>query len=229
MPVQRDGEVKPGLELSVCDRLLTTTRSVRKRLDLGRPVPADLIEECLEIAVQAPTGTNTQRWRFVVVTDAAVRAKLAEIYKESFNKYWAEAKEPEYGVAGPGAAETVRMTESARYLVDHLQDVPVHVLFCVEERPNPESLFEVATSFGTIMPAAWSFMLAARARGLGCCWTTVHLLNADKAARVLGLPATITQAVLLPVAHFVGETFRSAPRIPARKLTWWNKWGLRRN
>jgi nitroreductase len=92
---------------------------------------------------------------------------------------------------------------------------------------NP--LSRIAPSFGTIMPAAWSFMLAARARGLGCCWTTVHLLNADKAARVLGLPATITQAVLLPVAHFVGETFRSAPRIPARKLTWWNKWGLRRN
>ena len=229
MPVRRDREMKPGLELSVCDRLLTTTRSVRKRLDLSRPVSAELIEECLEIAVQAPTGTNTQRWRFVVVTDVAVRAELAKIYKESFNEYWANAKEPDYGVGGPGAAETVRMTESARYLVDHLQDVPVQVLFCVEERPNPKVSFEVATSFGNIMPAAWSFMLAARARGLGCCWTTVHLLNADKVARVLDLPVTITQAVLLPVAHFVGETFRSAPRIPARKLTWWNKWGVRRN
>ena len=225
MPSKKDRNALVDAEFA--DRLLTTTRSVRKRLDLSRPVPAELIEECLEVAVQAPTATYSQRWRFVVITDANQRATLAQIYGDAFRQYWASGKAADYGT-GPSAAQTKRMIDSAQYLVDHLKDVPVHVLFCVEGHPDRSSLFDLSNVFGTIMPAAWSFMLAARARGLGCCWTTVHLLDADKAAQALGLPDTVMQAALLPVAYYAGEDFQTAPRVPARELTWWNKWGQRR-
>jgi len=211
-----------------CDELLTTTRSVRKRLDLSRPVPPELIEECLEIAVQAPTATYSQRWRFVVITDAAQRAKMAQIYGDAFHNYWASPQKANYSEVGPGEDQTAKMIDSARYLVEHLKDAPVHVLFCVEGKPDHDSLFDLANVFGTIMPAAWSFMLAARARGLGCCWTTVHLLEAQKAAQAIGLPDNVWQAALLPVAYYTGEQFHTAPRIPARELTSWNRWGQRR-
>jgi len=227
MPNDKNSKVAGDARFAGCDELLTTTRSVRRRLDLKRPVPAELIEECLDIAVQAPTATNSQRWRFVVITDAGQRAKVAQVYGDAFRDYWA-ATSPDYKASGPLAAENQRMIDSARYLVDHLKDVPVHVLFCIEGKPDVESLFDLSNVFGTIMPAAWSFMLAARARGLGCCWTSVHLLNADGAAQALGLPDTILQAVLLPVGYYVGEEFHAAPRIPARELTYWNKWGQSR-
>jgi len=211
-----------------CDTLLTTTRSVRRRFDLSRPVPPELIEECLEIAVQAPSGTNTQRWRFVAVTAPDKRAGLARLYKQAFEYYWEKADQASYGTQGPQSSETRRMLDSAQYLTAHLHEVPVQVLFCIEEPVTDVSLFEQATAYGSILPAAWSFMLAARTRGLGCCWTTVHLEHADEAAQLLGLPATVTQCVLLPVAYYTGEDFQPAKRIPASRLTHWNAWGQQR-
>lgn len=208
-----------------CDTLLTKTRSVRRRFDLTRPIPPELIEECLEIAVQAPSGTNTQRWRFVVVTDPEKRTGLARLYKKAFEYYWAKADQVAYGTQGPESSETKRMIDSAQYLTAHLHEVSVHVLFCIEEPGLNVSLFEQATAYGSILPAAWSFMLAARARGLGCCWTTVHLRHADEAAQLLGLPATVTQCVLLPVAYYTGKDFQPAKRIPVKRLTHWNAWG----
>ena len=217
------------LDLSVCDTLLTTTRSIRKRLDLSRPVPPELIEECLEVAVQSPSATNTQKWRFVVIRDAEKRAGIARLYKQAFESYWEQADDTTYGTTGPASTEAQRMIDSAVYLVDHLHEVPVHVLFCIEDQVRDVPLFDQATAYGSILPAAWSFMLAARARGLGCCWTTVHLKHADEAAQLLDIPDTVTQGVLLPVAYYTGTDFKPARRIPATELTHWDTWGQQRN
>lgn len=217
-------------DVGTCDKLLTTTRSIRKRLDLTCPVPPELIEECLEVALQSPSATNTQKWRFVVVSDAQKRAAIAKIYKQAFQEYWAQADEAAqaYGTDDAHSAEADRLIDSAVYLSEHLGEVPVHVLFCIEDRTDPGSLFQQSTVFGSILPAAWSFMLAARARGLGCCWTTVHLLHADETAALLDIPDTVTQAVLLPVAYYTGRDFKVAPRTPASELTHWDGWGHRR-
>lgn len=219
-----------SFDVGMCDKLLTTTRSIRKRLDLTRPVPPELIEECLEVALQSPSATNTQKWRFVVVSDARKRAAIAKIYKQAFQEYWAQADEAAqaYGTDDAQSAEADRLIDSAVYLSEHLGEVPVHVLFCIEDRIDPGSLFQQSTVFGSILPAAWSFMLAARARGLGCCWTTVHLLHADETAQLLDIPDTVTQAVLLPVAYYTGRDFKVAPRTPAAELTHWDGWGNRR-
>lgn len=217
-----------SLDLAVCDKLLTTTRSIRKRLDLTRPVPPELIEECLTVAAQSPSATNTQLWRFVVVTDPETRAGLAKLYKKGFELYWAEADEASYGATGKESVETEKMIDSAVYLVNHLHEVPVHVLFCIEQPISGVSVFEQATAYGSIIPAAWSFMLAARARGLGCCWTTVHLKQAEEAAQLLGLPDTVNQCVLLPVAYYTGTGFKVAPRISAKEMTHWDTWGNKR-
>ncbi len=229
------------LDLSICDKLLTTTRSIRRRLDLSRPVSPELIEECLEVAVQSPSATNTQKWRFMVIRDADKRAGIARLYKQAFESYWEQADDTTYGTTGPistpeGARgkpppynSLQRMIDSAVYLVDHLHEVPVHVLFCIEDQVRDVPLFDQATAYGSILPAAWSFMLAARARGLGCCWTTVHLKHADEAAKLLDIPDTVTQGVLLPVAYYTGTDFKAARRIPATELTHWDAWGQTRD
>lgn len=217
------------LDPTMCDKLLTTTRSVRMRLDLERPVEPEMIEECLEVALQAPSQTNTQKWRFVVVTDADKRAALADIYRRSFETYWQQAQD----ASEPGAfdnlpASVTRMIDSAEYLTAHLHEVPVHVLFCAEGDLVNMPLFEQASAYGSIIPAAWSFMLAARARGLGCCWTSVHLKDAEAAAKLLGLPDDVTQTVLVPVAYYTGDDFKPARRLPLDEVTHWNSWGGRR-
>jgi nitroreductase len=217
-----------GLDLATCDKLLTTTRSVRKRLDFTRPIDPALIEQCIEIALQSPSSTNTQLWRFIVITDADKRAAVADVYRERFEVYWEEsvAANPEaFENPSPGVQ---RMIDSAQYLAAHMQEAPVLVLFCIEEELLTASHFIQAGGYGSILPAAWSFMLAARARGLGCCWTTVHLMNAAAAAKVLGLPEGVTQTVLLPVAYYKGDDFKVAERIPAKEVTHWNGWGNHR-
>ena len=229
------------LDLNICDKLLTTTRSIRRRLDLSRPVRPELIEECLEVAVQSPSATNTQKWRFMVIRDADKRAGIARLYKQAFESYWEQADDATYGTTGPASTpegargkpspynSLQRMLDSAVYLVDHLHEVPVQVLFCVEDQVRDVPLFDQATAYGSILPAAWSFMLAARARGLGCCWTTVHLTHADEAAKLLNIPDSVTQCVLLPVAYYTGMDFKAARRIPATQLTHWDTWGQKRD
>lgn len=221
--------MKTDLDLSMCDKLLTTTRSIRKRLDLTRPVPLELIEECLEVALQSPSATNTQKWRFMVIRDTKKRAGVAKLYKQAFESYWEQADDTTYGTTGPASTEAQRMIDSAVYLVNHLHEVPVQVLFCIEDQVRDVPLFNQATAYGSILPAAWSFMLAARARGLGCCWTTVHLKHADEAARLLDIPDSVTQCVLLPVAYYTGTDFKTARRIPATELTYWDTWGQKRD
>lgn len=204
------------------DELLTTTRSVRKRLDLDRPVELSLVKECLEIALQAPSGSNAQGWHFVVVTDPAKRRGLAEIYRKAWDVYRTMPFAAHHVHADDPSMKEVqeRVVASGQHLADHLERVPVHVIPCVAGRfeavPPPMSVLAQASAYGSILPATWSFMLAARARGLGTAWTTLHLWHEAEAAALLGIPhESVTQCALIPVAHVLGGArFRPAPRKP---------------
>ncbi|MDG2305240.1 MAG: nitroreductase family protein [Candidatus Binatia bacterium] len=218
------------MNLESTDHLLRRTRSVRKRLDLERPVPPELIEDCIDIAFQAPTGSNTQGWSVVVVTDEAKRQAIADLYRDGMQGYAAMRESEGFGFADgdPRAEQMPRVMESALYLGENLQKAPVMVLFCIEGRVEEMGAFAQASIYGSILPAAWSFMLAGRSRGLGMAWTTLHLAHEAKAAELLGIPKNVTQAVLFPVAYFTGKDFKEAKRVPPKSLTHWNSWGTHR-
>jgi nitroreductase len=205
------------------DALLSTTRSVRLRLDLERPVARTLIEECLDLAQQAPTGGNQQTWSFVVVTDPEKRRALGALYKRGWDAYLAEVTAR---AAGTTPNRTVlRVYRSAQYLADHMGDVPVLVIPCIAGRTEDASIAVQAAVWGSILPAAWSFMLAARARGLGTCWTTLHLRHEREAAAVLGVPYdAVMQTALIPVAHTIGTEFRPGERKPLSAIVHWDGW-----
>jgi len=208
-------------DLAEVDRLLTTTRAVRRRLDLDRPVAREVILDCLRIAVQAPTASNGQTWRWVVVTDAGKRAELARLYSEAGAAYLKHAAEQEPD------PQTRRVYESAVALTEILERVPVHVIPCMQGRVEGTPNGVAASAYGSIMPAAWSFQLALRARGLGSVWTTLHLFKEQEVAELLGIPADITQVALLPVAYTKGTDFRPAERGPVEEITSWDAWGRR--
>lgn len=203
-----------ALELTP-DELLTTTRAVRKRLDLDRTVPLEVIEECVRLAVQAPSGSNQQGWHFVVVTDEAKRAALGAIYKKAFDVYETlpfAAGNLTYDDPARGATQQ-RVHASARYLADVMGQCPVLVLPCIEGRIDGQPNFIGSSVLGSIIPAAWSFCLAARSRGLGTSWTTLHLMHEQEAAEVVGIPYdTVSQVALLPVAYTKGTDFKPGSR-----------------
>jgi nitroreductase len=209
------------------DELLATTRSVRLRLDLTRPVERALIEECIALAMQAPTGGNQQGWSFVVVTDPEKRRALGQLYKQGWDVYIQEVSARAAADAGRAmpSRDVLRVYRSAQYLADHMGEVPVHVIPCVSGRTEGASIAEQASVWGSILPATWSFMLAARARGLGTCWTTLHLPHEREAAALLGIPYDeIMQAALIPVAHTIGDEFRPGPRRPLAGVVHWERW-----
>ena len=209
-------------DLATTDELLATTRAVRKRLDLDRPVPHEVILECLELAVQAPTGGNSQGWRWVVVDDPAQRAGLAELYRRAAKDYLAQAGA---AAAERGDHQTERVYGSAHWLTDQLQNVPVHVIPCLEGRPPANApAATLAAIYGSIFPAVWSFQLALRSRGLGSALTTLHLVHEREAAQLLGLPDNIMQVALLPVGYTKGTDFKRAERPPISTVTHWNRW-----
>lgn len=214
------------MDLTTVDHLLTTTRSVRKRLDLTRPVEQAVLEECLQLALQAPSGSNRQGWHFLLVTDPAKRAMLAGHYRQAFKHYLGavqpEALEPLRANEQSGAGS--RVLKSASYLSRHLQDVPVHIIPCIEGRVETAGLMAQASLYGSILPATWSLMLALRSRGLGSVWTTLHLAYEKEIAESLGIPPTMTQAALIPVAYFTGDDFKPAQRKPLTEVTHWNTW-----
>lgn len=207
------------VDLPSVDHVLMTTRSVRKRLDLSRAVEPEVIEECLRLAIQAPTGGNTQGWRWIVVTDAGNRMALADMYRDIATPYLGSGLG-----AGEVTGQQARVVDSAMYLAEHLHEVPVHVIPCLygelEALPN----FAAAGSYGSIFPAVWSFQLALRSRGLGSVLTTLHLPHADRAASLLGIPSGVTQVGLIPVAYFTGDDFKPAVRRPASEVTYWDGW-----
>jgi nitroreductase len=219
----------PLLNLSP-DELLSTTRSVRKRLDFSRPVEPEVIRECLELAVQAPTGGNRQTWHFVVVTDAQQRQALGEIYRRGFAHYLQHIVPASMAAAANTLTREQQITllkirNSSQYLADHMHEVPVIIVPCIQGRVEGMSNVEQAGTWGSILPAMWSFMLAARARGLGTCWTTVHLFYEQEAAAVLGIPYEhVTQAALIPVAYTLGTDFKPVSRIPLESIVHWDRW-----
>jgi nitroreductase len=211
-----------SFDTAVTDRLLSTTRSVRKRLDLDRPVEPEVILECLRLAVQAPTASNGQNWRWLVVTDSGKRAELARLYAEGGADYLRSAAAREMD------PQTKRVYESAVHLADILGRVPVHVIACLQGRADNMPNIISASQYGSIIPAAWSFMLALRSRGLGSAYTTMHLLKEKDAAELLGIPDDITQVALFPVAYTVGDDFKPAERPPVETITYWDTWGATR-
>lgn len=216
----------PVLQLGP-DDLLSTTRAVRKRLDLDRPVEPELIDECIELAAQAPTGSNSQGWHFLVVTDPAKRARLGELYREGFEMFYGDRDAAFAGMPqdDPGYLETQhRVVDSAAYLAEHMGEVPVHVIPCIEGKVTEGPVALHAGIWGSLLPAAWSFCLAARSRGLGTCWTTLHLIKEQEAAELLGIPPHVMQGALIPVAHTKGTDFKPGPRRDLDRIVHRDTW-----
>lgn len=201
------------------DELLTTTRSVRKRLDLDRPVERSVVEECLALALQAPSGGNRQAWHWFFVTDRAKKAAIAEHYRQSFLEVYGPDVVPEMTDAEK------RMWMSARYLADRFADVPVMLIPCQWRRVDQATVREQASYWGSLLPAVWSFMLALRSRGLGSAWTTLHLDREKEVAGILGIPYDrCTQGGLFPVAYTIGTDFKSGPRQSLEGIVHWDSW-----
>jgi nitroreductase len=212
----------PQLALSN-DELLSSTRAVRKRLDFERPVPIAVLEECMNIAVQAPTGSNAQGWQFMFVTDQAKKDRIAEIYAQVWEIY----------KTMPVAIHHLHKessTSSAEYLAANMAKAPALLIPCIAGRiDSPEIAgggnFAQAATYGSIIPAAWSFMLAARARGLGTAWTTLHLMHEEEIANLLGIPyAEYTQVALIPIAYTKGTDFKPAYRPPLDTVMHVDQW-----
>jgi len=212
----------PLPDLADVDTVLTTTRAVRKRLDLHRPVPREVVEECARIAFQAPNGSNEQHWGWVFVDDPALRAEMARIYRDGMADVHRE-REAAGTAPDNSSPERQRMVASVRHLADHLHEVPVLLVPTVTGRLERESLFVQASRWGTVCPGVWSLMLALRSRGLGSVWTTVHLTREKEMAELLGIPHDqVTQAGLFPIAYTLGTDFRIADRSDTRVR--WNHW-----
>ena len=214
-----------NLNLSA-DEVLTTTRSVRKRLDLDKPVPREVLMECLEIALQAPTGSNAQGWQWMFITDPVKKQAIADIYRTNALPYL-DRMRPDYDEGDARSERMDLVSGSAKYLAEVLQEVPVLMIPCLEGKPETGSLGFSASFWASLFPAAWSYCLALRNRGLGSCWTTLHLLGDGErqAAEVLGIPHDkYSQGGLFPIAYTKGTDFKPAKRLPADQLTHWNTW-----
>jgi len=213
------------LNLSI-DEVLSTTRSVRKRLDFDRPVERKIVEECLNLALQAPTGGNSQGWHWIVVEDATKRKALADIYKTNFAVY-ASMPGRKYEQADPRIKQMGAVRNSAMYLAEELYRAPLMLIPCIEGRVDNMPAVAGAGSWGSLLPAVWSFMLALRSRGLGSAWTTIHMMNdgEKQAAELLGIPFDkVMQGGLFPIAYTIGTDFKPAKRLPLEKVLHWDKW-----
>ena len=217
--------MKLGLD---ADGVLTTTRSVRKRLDLDRPVEREVIEECLDIALQAPTGSNTQGWQWVFVTDPDKKKAIADFYGKNYDAYTNRPGQPDYGEDDPRTTQRPKIMDSSRYLREIFHHVPVLMIPCVQGEGRLDTgtpTFRQASAWGSLLPAVWSFMLALRERGLGSAWTTLHLPNEKEVAELLNIPFdTVTQGGLFPIAYTKGTDFKLAKRLPGSSVSHWDNW-----
>jgi nitroreductase len=210
------------VDTEITDHLLTTTRAVRRKLDLKRPVEPEVIVECLRVALQAPTPGNSQGWRWLVVRDQAIKDRLGAIFRDRGNVYL-ESVVAQLGdaVHDPSVA---RNLASARYLIDVIERVPVFVIPCVTGRPHGGNS-ALSVFYGGIFPAVWNFQLALRSRGLGSTLTSYHLECEAEAAEILGIPDDVTQVGLLPVAYTTVPDFKPAPRRPVEEVAYADRWG----
>ena len=205
------------------DEVLTTTRAVRKRIDFDRPVPREVVLECVEIAQQAPTGSNTQGWRWMFVDDPEKKAAIADLYRKSFYPYVGMDGDGE--VVSSGSAQGDRIRDSAIYMARRLHEIPLMAIPCHTGRSDGADTFGQASTWGSILPAVWSFLLALRERGIGSSWTTLHLPSEREAASILGIPYDeVTQVGLFPIGYTLGTDFKPATRVRAEKFVRWNQW-----
>ncbi|NNF55250.1 MAG: nitroreductase family protein [Acidimicrobiales bacterium] len=213
-----------GLNLSA-EELLTTTRSVRKRLDFDRPVDRSIVVECIDLALQAPSGSNSQGWQWVVVEDQAKKDAICALYASNYFAY-SKGPRPEYGEGDVRRESMPKVVDSATYLAENFSKAPFLVIPCIAGRMGEgvPSAAQAGT-WGSILPAVWSFMLALRSQGLGSAWTTLHLPSEAEAAEIIGIPYDdYTQAGLFPVAYTKGTDFKPAKRLPAKDLIHWDTW-----
>ena len=214
--------------MCIRDRL-STTRAVRKRLVFDKPVVSEVLRECLELAVQSPTGSNSQSWQWLVVTDADKRKALGDIYRKGWEMY--TNMEGNVATAYKGddqdrAAQQDRVLDSASYLAANFEKAPAMLIPCLPGRLDGLPSFAATSMFGSILPGVWSFMLAARERGLGTSWTTIHLMHEQEAAEVLGIPFDeVTQCALVTVGYTKGTEFKPAKRPPIDTVLHWDSWG----
>ena len=211
-------------DLTQTDHLLSTTRAVRKRLDLTRPVPRDLILDCVRLSTQGPAGGNHQKWRWVIVDDPERKAVIADAYRRSYEPYIAQQKAAVAEAGNNAASDPI--IDSSTHLAEVLQDVPVLAIPCALGSPPAAGDQGGAPQgwWGSVIPSVWSYCLAARTRGLGTAWTTLHLPYEDEVGAALGIPDTVTQLACIPTAYYTGDDFKPARRKPAESITYWNEW-----
>lgn len=216
------------LGLSV-DEVLATTRAVRKRLDFDKPVEPEVIKECLESAVQSPTGSNMQSWQWMVVTDADKRQAIGDLYRQGWQQYvgmQGSVATVDTGGDADRAAQQDRVLNSAEYLAENFHRVPVMMIPILPGRMDGLPAMAATSMLGSILPGAWSFMLAARERGLGTAWTTIHLMFEQQAAEVLGIDyENYTQCALITCGYSQGTDFKPAKRPPIETVLHWDGWG----
>ena len=208
------------------DEVLKTTRAVRKRLDFDKPVERAIVEECLEIALQAPTGSNSQGWHWIIIEDPAKKKALADIYRKNWAMY-ASMPGREYGAGDTRGERMTLVKDSATFLAENFEKAPLLLIPCIEGRLDNLPAFATAGAWGSLLPAVWSFMLALRSRAMGSAWTTIHLMNGgeEEAAKLLGIPFDkVTQGGLFPIAYTIGTEFKPAIREPLSKVLHWDKW-----
>ncbi len=203
----------------ITDDLLLTTKQVRKRLDLSRPVPRQVLLECIDIASRAPSGGNRERNNWLIVEDPSLKAQIAELYRAQALQYFESSDQ---SMAASGSS---KVRDSSKYLADHMHEVPAMVFPLRRDRVDEATHSTRASWFGSILPAVWSFQLALRSRGVGSCWTTLHLPDERAVAELLGIPDDMTQVAMLPVAYFTGHGFSPAARRPAAEITFLDRWG----
>lgn len=211
------------IDTAAADKLLTTTRGVRKRMDFSRPVAPAIIERCVEVAMQAPVGSQNWGTHFIVATEPGAKMQIADLYRKVCYPYLDNLGGDDGN--DQGDVPINKGVELYRWQADTLHETPALVIVAMDGRVEDQPVGAQAGQYGMVLPVAWSFMLALRARGLGSCWTTLHLYEEAAAAEALGIPDTMTQTVLLPVAYYTGDDFRPATRPPAAGFVHWNRWG----
>ncbi len=198
------------LDLESVDHVLSTVRSVRRRLDFSRSVDPEVIYDCINIATQAPTGIYGESWRFLVVTDTEKKAQIASLYRAVITDF-----QRERGLEIKGAQQA---------LMDRLHEIPAMIFVCyIGDAPGPEVAEQVGF-YGSVLPAAWSLMLALRSRNLGSTWTSLLASRQQEVGEILGIPEGVVQTVMLPVGYMKGAKLRKANRVDAREVTFWNEW-----
>jgi len=204
-----------AFDIGSVDHVLATTRSVRRRIDFERAIEPEVLEACIDLAVQAPTGIHAENWRFVVITDEAKKRAIADLYRK--------------GGEALVQARGVELKPTQKQHADRLHEMPALVLVCAEGQPTAGSSAMHVGFYGSVLPAAWSLMLALRARGIGSTWTSLLVLHEEAVAEVLGIPADVSQTVLLPIGYMKDAVLKPADRKPAREVTYWNAWGETRD